>query len=114
MLLLIQKELINLKKEQEADKKEMLAIISELAKILRKEIICEIETRLHSIPSFPFTCGQHQRSEERQSAGRVLPSQNAASTRDIIDNHFARWYKQSLYSTVITFRLTFIKECQQI
>jgi len=70
MLLLIQKKLVNLKEERKADKKEILVIISELAKILRKEIVCEIETRLDSIPSTLFACVQRQRSEECRTISR--------------------------------------------
>jgi len=50
ILLLIQKELVNLwkekvreKEERETDKKEMSAIIGEFAKTLRKDVACEIQ-----------------------------------------------------------------------
>jgi len=88
MLLLIQNELVNIRKEQtteeeerEADKREMSAIIGNLVNTLRKDIACEIETRFDSIPFTLYVGGQCQRSEELRTVNwSFTRTQRASAT----------------------------------
>jgi len=65
LLLSIQREIVIMRKKCATEKekreaknrREMSTTISELAKILRKEVICKIETRFESMPFNQFALG---------------------------------------------------------